>query len=370
MIENIIDFLFPYPYNVKEGACGKGCKRRRRRRRKKAEQERRVADGTTDEDMYCYLGRYPDLVKEFTRKTITGRIIDGRYDYDKAREHWYTYGKDEGRNKNCPYKHSQESIDEAKKEEKKSEKVLKSETDEYNIVKTELDSIQKETKGYNKEIDNVNYLIYNKPIKVDDITVDKTKGVSIIEGMNVYGLSGVLGNLENYNEIINTVLNDAAVDYRTTSKQYQVMSNTYKSINDNNKSLYKNNLTNNKNRIENNVSLVKNIKNQNETIDNILNNDSKEYLTFEQNTHYSQDDIGKMKIINQYYLFWIYMVLVIIVSFTLLNNKEYNTRKLYFFIAVLALYPFIIYMIQKYLYNLITQIYTKMNFIVYSKEDY
>ena len=76
-----------------------------------------------------------------------------------------------------------------------------------------------------------------------------------------------------------------------------------------------------------------------------------------------------LKFINQKILFWIYVVLLAIYGYTL-QYTDIKPHIKMIYIGLFALFPFIAYYIEYYLFRLIHYIYKSFNRNAYSKDNF
>ena len=114
---------------------------------------------------------------------------------------------------------------------------------------------------------------------------------------------------------------------------------------------------------------MREIEKQNKDIDEIIIGSTKDNASINyKKGQYLQEDATSIKTVNQHYLFWIYLILFIITSFIFISNtNEDNKIKTYIFIFILAIYPFVIGMIETFGYQLLYRIYDYFNFNIYNK---
>jgi len=330
--------------------------RRYSRRLKKL--KAKINSSITDEESFCYLGRYPDIAKDV-----------GRYNLYDGKEHWYTKGRYKNLDKSCPYLISKDDFEErqairdAKKKENKD--IISQRKDVQNDFRDKTTQI----KDIKNSIDDLNYKIYDKQYTVPEFDISKLFLEN--EGFSNYIIEGVTG----MNEYTGALTEQRRFAAQALASQEQQTSNIEKNIaflkeiNDDakNTTLIINDIKNVSN--DETVNKMREIEKQNSDIDKIIIKNTKN----DANTNYVkgfylQDDSIRMKRFNQYYLVWIYFILFIAISFIFISKiNQDNKVNTYIFVFILAIYPFIIGMIQTFGYNILYKIYNYFNFNIYNK---
>ena len=320
--------------------------------------KKKINKSLTNDEAFCYLGRYPNIAKEV-----------GRYNLYGGKEHWYTKGKYKNLDKSCPYLIPKDEFEErqAKRDAKKKEKEdiishRKIAEKSYRDKKARMIDME-------NSIDDLNYKIYDKQYSVPEFDISKL--FSENEGFSNYIIEGATG-MSNYTKDLKEVsdkVNKAITSQNTTISDIE---NSLSFLERVNKDAENTNLTlqNIKKTSSNEtVNKMREVEKQNDDIDKIIIENTKNNAAMNYTKgFYLQHDTTSLKDFNQYYLFWIYFILVISTSFIFISKiNQDNKIKTYIFISILAIYPFVIGMIQTFGYNLLYKIYDYFNFNIYNK---
>jgi GrpB-like predicted nucleotidyltransferase (UPF0157 family) len=335
-----------------------GLRRYRYRKFSKLRKDR-IEKSLTNEEAFCYLGRYPNIAKGV-----------GRHNLFKGKEHWYTQGRHKNLDKSCPY-----TIPKDEFEQRQLEK---------DTIKNELDAIISKRKNagaqyiqkkesivdLDTKINNYTYDINDKQYSVPELDINKlfleNEGFSNhttiegLTGMNAYidDLTGKQSELDTYLQVQNDGINNQNEriafldkineDAKKTLQTLQEITTTAASEKEND---------------------IRKIKKQNDDIDNIIIENTKNTAGINyKRGQYLSYDTEQLKIFNQYYLFWIYVILFVVVSFILLTKGDkYSKKKIYILLFILAIYPFTIGMLQQFGYMILYKIYDLANFNIYNK---
>lgn len=330
--------------------------RRYSRRLKKL--KAKINNSTTDAESFCYLGRYPDIAKSV-----------GRYNLYGGKDHWYRKGRHKNLDKSCPYLISKDDFEKRQEKHDSKKKENKDIISQRKDVEKDYRDKNTQIKDIKNSIDELNYKIYDKQYTVPEFDISKLFLEN--EGFSNYIIEGVTG----MNEYTGTLTEQIHVAAQAIASQEQQSSNIEKNIafleevneDAKNTTLIINDIKNVSN--DETVNKTREIEKQNSDIDKIIIKNTKN----DANTNYVkgfylQDDSIRMKRFNQYYLFWIYFILFIAISFIFISKiNQDNKVNTYIFVFILAIYPFIIGMIQSFGYNILYKIYNYFNFNIYNK---
>ena len=320
--------------------------------------KKKINKSLTNDEAFCYLGRYPNIAKEV-----------GRYNLYGGKEHWYTKGKYKNLDKSCPYLIPKDEFEErqAKRDAKKKEK--EDIISDRKIAEKSYRDKKARMIDMENSIDDLNYKIYDKQYSVPEFDISKL--FSENEGFSNYIIEGATG-MSSYTKDLKEVsdkVNKAITSQNTTISDIE---NSLSFLERVNKDAENTNLTlqNIKKTSSNEtVNKMREVEKQNDDIDKIIIENTKNNAAMNYTKgFYLQHDTTSLKDFNQYYLFWIYFILVISTSFIFISKiNQDNKIKTYIFISILAIYPFVIGMIQTFGYNLLYKIYDYFNFNIYNK---
>ena len=318
----------------------------------------KINKSLTNDEAFCYLGRYPDIAKKV-----------GRYNLYGGKEHWYTKGKYKNLDKSCPYLIPKDEFEErltkhdAKNKEKEdiiSDRKLAEKA--YRDKKARMIDME-------NSIDDLNYKIYDKQYSVPEFDISKL--FSENEGFSNYIIEGAIGINEYANGLkeVSNQANQAITAQNTTisdiEKSLSFLEQVSKDTENTNLTLQNIQKTSS----DKKENKIREVEKQNEDIDKIIIENTKNNAAMNYTKgFYLQHDTTSLKDFNQYYLFWIYFILVIATSFIFMSKiNQDNKIKTFIFISILAIYPFVIGMIQTFGYNLLYKIYDYFNFNIYNK---
>ena len=319
---------------------------------------KRINNSMTDDEAFCYLGRYPKIAKSV-----------GRYNLYSGKVNWYSIGRHRNLDKSCPYLIPETTFKTREASYHTNKQKLKDIVSERNRIGKDYRSKKEAIKELNNNINEYEYAIHDKEYTVPKFDINtlfvENEGFSnyIIEGLTgapaaIDDLATVLQNATNAVNGQNTQLSAIEKSVSFLEQVIDDTKNTVLTIDEIQRS--SNNETENK---------MHEVEKQNADIDKIIieNTQNNAYINYKKGL-YLQDDSANMKQFNQYYLFWIYFILFIITAFLFVSktSKE-NTFKTYIFVFILAIYPFVIGMVEKFGYTILYQIYDFFNFNIYNK---
>jgi lipopolysaccharide export LptBFGC system permease protein LptF len=326
-----------------------GYLKRLRDKKRKQPSTDNINNSMTNDEAYCYLGRYPNIANKV-----------GRLNFFEAKKHWITEGKYKNLDKSCPYTVSSEDYD--KRSDTLNNTITK--LDEINTISGVLNN---SVALKNKSITNLEGKIkeYNY-IKDDKIyNLDYKPVTSNIEGFESIGLVNYLNNLQNLSADVDDKIEETDMVLERKQQEASFIQRILNNIQTTHDTLTAIEETSSSQMI----NTTQKIREQNQDIDNIIieNTENQSKSTYK-NGLYIFDDSVLLQDFNKYYLFWVYFVLFIIISSIFISKlNKANNMKIYLFIFILAIYPFTINIIQKFGYNIISKLYYYTNSNIYTK---
>ena len=327
-------------------------------RRRFKQLKAKINSSTTDAESFCYLGRYPDIAKSV-----------GRYNLYGGKDHWYRKGRYKNLDKSCPYLISKNEFEERQSKRDSKKKENRDIISHRKDVEKDYRDKNTQIKDIKNSIDELNYKIYDKQYTVPEFDISKLFLEN--EGFSNYIIEGVTG-MDKYTGGLTELRRFAAQAIASQEQQSSNIENNIaflEQVNEDakNTTIIINDIKN----VSNNetVNKMREVEKQNSDIDKIIIENTKN----DANTNYVkgfylQDDSTIMKRFNQNYLFWIYFIIFIAISFIFMSKiNQGNKVNTYIFIFILAIYPFIIGMIQTFGYNILYKIYNYFNFNIYNK---
>jgi hypothetical protein len=101
-------------------------------------------------------------------------------------------------------------------------------------------------------------------------------------------------------------------------------------------------------------------------LNEINNNRGNTHETTTRQINYEEQQIEGLREINQYFLFWVYFVLWIILGGVLFRYSNYRIPRILIILAIFGLFPFVIYPIEYYVLGLIMYVYQYLSRNTYS----
>ena len=101
-------------------------------------------------------------------------------------------------------------------------------------------------------------------------------------------------------------------------------------------------------------------------LNKINNNRGNTHETTTRQINYDEQQIEGLRKLNQYFLFWIYLVLWIILGGVLFRYSNYRIPRILIILAIFGLFPFVIYPIEYYVLGLIMYVYQYLSRNTYS----
>ena len=235
------------------------------------------------------------------------------------------------------------------------------------LFRKQFDAASAELQETNKKIKDYSYELYEKPVQrapVDAELIQET----FIEGVG--GETKKEQHLDENIRYINNIIKQNTQFTEEQQRQYNEYINLKQNINKLNHNI-ENDTQNEKTKF--NTSIKEKIiymDYEDGLIDEInANLDGSTARDNNRLSYYQIQQLDTLKFINQKILFWIYVVLLVIYGFVL-KDSEISLRIKMIYIGLFALFPFIAYYIEYYLFRFIYFIYRSFNQNAYSNENF
>ena len=224
--------------------------------------------------------------------------------------------------------------------------------------------IESDIVSRNKKINNLNYRIQREEYDLPDVNNDLIDAdadtFQIREGLETTEI-----NYEKENEKMDEIIdnNETTLDDNKVSGNYTNITNAIgnaekKITNDITKQeeIYKTYLKNKINLIDHETPILKDINDKR----------GNTHETTIRQINYEEQQIEGLRKINQYFLFWVYFVLWIILGGVLFRYSNYRIPRILIILAIFGLFPFVIYPIEYYVLRLIMYVYQYLSRNTYS----
>ena len=231
--------------------------------------------------------------------------------------------------------------------------------DRYKDMESDIVSKTEKTKGLKYRIEEEEYDLPDFNDNLIDTGVDADT-FQIREGLKITEI-----DYENENERMKRI-----IDNNTQALNNGDVSGNYNNIKDaiDNASM---NIT--RDNAEQDIEYIKYLKNKINLIDHetpilnkINNNRGNTHETTTRQINYDEQQIEGLRKLNQYFLFWIYLVLWIILGGVLFRYSNYRIPRILIILAIFGLFPFVIYPIEYYVLGLIMYVYQYLSRNTYS----